>query len=676
MNGKFFIGVLSGAVLISGAFVVGSVMFPVEDGTEPVEVANAPDAPVATATAPKSSSEVTTAGEPALAAAEPVLAPEPEPAPDPAVVLAPEPAPDPAPAPLAETAPETAPEADPAKASTPPLPEAETQPEAPVQADMMAEPPAAQGAEAPAKAPGELAAAVSETLPEIDAPTAEVPATIVADGVTSDGTAPTVAAGALASAEPAASETVPAADPSPASDPALQGTGETPPVALALAEPPASEPAVEPAAEPATESAPAAPAPAEAAEQPQPPAVPDLPDADTTDAAKAPPPLPETVQAAPAILPDPVPEAAADPVIEVAEVVPEAAAPVAEAPVPDAPADEPLPQADGMVPGPDDPAGKASDPGAAPEVAPKAEEAPQPDEATEAELPAPDADPLPETAGEALSDSTFTPTPGLGDDAGGVVIGRLPRIGDAPAAESPAADAPVVTDAIPEVDNRPITAFAATFENPDAKPLVALVLIDAGMADLDRAGLAALPFPVSFALDPLDPATPERAAIYRAAGKEVVMLATGIAEGAQASDIEVAFQSMAQGLPEAVAVMDLAEPMFQDRRPLASIVVPVVAAQGRGLLTWDQGLNAADQVARREDVAAAVVFRDLASAGTDSESVRRLLDRAVFKAGQDGRVAVAGEATPDLVAALLEWTVEGRAATVALAPLTAVLTVE
>mgnify|MGYP006191919269 CR=1 FL=1 len=28
---------------------------------------------------------------------------------------------------------------------------------------------------------------------------------------------------------------------------------------------------------------------------------------------------------------------------------------------------------------------------------------------------------------------------------------------------------------------------------------------------------------------------------------------------------------------------------------LASLVVPVVAAQGRGLLTWDEGLNAADQ---------------------------------------------------------------------------------
>ena len=154
------------------------------------------------------------------------------------------------------------------------------------------------------------------------------------------------------------------------------------------------------------------------------------------------------------------------------------------------------------------------------------------------------------------------------------------------------------------------------------------------------------------------------------------MLATGIATGAQASDVEVAFQAMELGLPEAVAVMDLAEPAFQNNRGLASAVVPILKAQGRGLLTWDEGLNAADQVARREDLEAAVVFRDLGAAGADRVAIRRLLDRAVFKAGQDGRVSVVGEADAETVAALLEWSVEGKAATVALAPLTAVLKVD
>ncbi len=372
-------------------------------------------------------------------------------------------------------------------------------------------------------------------------------------------------------------------------------------------------------------------------------------EAPVADAQPAPPP-----EAAPEPLPEPVPEPVPEPAPEVAEAAPE--------PTPEVQPEAPTAEA---MPAPE--AGVAADlPGTAARDMPGSRPATLPGtEITEA---APDdVVILPEA--DSAATPVVKPAPGLGNAADGVVVGRLPRIGDAPAAEAAAPEAD------PQ-DLRPIAQFAATFENPDGKPALAIVLIDPGTDDLDRAGLAALPFPVSFALDPLDSATPERAAIYRAAGKEVVMLAIGIADGAQASDVEVSFQSMAQGLPEAVAVMDLPDPVFQNARTLASIVVPVIGAQGRGLLTWDQGLNAADQVARREDIPAAVVFRDLGSAGEDSADIRRVLDRAVFKAGQDGRVALAGTASAATVAALLEWTVEGRAATVALAPLTAVMTVE
>ena len=124
-----------------------------------------------------------------------------------------------------------------------------------------------------------------------------------------------------------------------------------------------------------------------------------------------------------------------------------------------------------------------------------------------------------------------------------------------------------------------------------------------GLPDLDRAKLAALPFPISFVIDPLDPSASAAAAIYRAAGKEVVMLASGIPTGATASDLEQTFQANAGVLPEAVAVMDLGAKGFQDNRPLATMVVPIIKDQGRGLVTFEAGLNAADQVARREDVA-------------------------------------------------------------------------
>jgi uncharacterized protein len=343
-----------------------------------------------------------------------------------------------------------------------------------------------------------------------------------------------------------------------------------------------------------------------------------------------------------------------------------------------APEPEVAPEVADVLPAPEDGAAEGLDsarlpgtevpemPGDSPDALPEMADDPADDAGTAEE---PEIAAMPEVEGG----PTFKPAPGMAASNGqGVIVNRLPRIGDAPAPESEMDESAAE---IPD-DPRPIARFATDFENVTGKPVMAIVLIDPGTAEIDRAGLAALPFPVSFALDPGDPATPERAEIYLGAGKEVVMLATGLAEGARASDVEVSFQSMAQGLPEAVAVMDLPGALFQNNRPLASLVVPVVGAQGRGLLTWDQGLNAADQVARREDIAAAVVFRDLASAGDDSASIRRILDRAVFKAGQDGRVAVAGTASPATVAALLEWTVEGRAATVALAPLTAVMRID
>ena len=109
---------------------------------------------------------------------------------------------------------------------------------------------------------------------------------------------------------------------------------------------------------------------------------------------------------------------------------------------------------------------------------------------------------------------------------------------------------------------------------------------------------------------------------------------------------------------------------------MATQVVPILKAQGRGLISWDRGLNAADQVARREGLPSGMVFRKLDAGGENKAAVRRALDRAAFKAAQDGRVMVIGQTLPDTVAAVMEWAVEGRSASVALAPVSAVLTVQ
>ena len=366
------------------------------------------------------------------------------------------------------------------------------------------------------------------------------------------------------------------------------------------------------------------------------------------------------------------PEAGAAPETAVASVaVPDpqpGIAPQAAAPAPDAPAVEPVPDmADLPPPPPLTPEEQAL-------ANPALETLPtDPSEPETATLPLEPVlkpvQPLPDAEGNPVSGQAASaadrPATGFSGAADGVVTGRLPRIGDAPETAAAAATDPALQD--------PIDRYARAFSNPQGKPVFAIVLIDRGDPGLDRAALAALPFPVTFALDPTLPDVARLADAYIAAGQEVAMLATAIPAGATAADLEVTFGAHAAALPQAVAVLDLAEGGFQGNRPLATQVIPIIQGQGRGLLTYDAGLNAADQVARRDQLRAGTIFRRIDPEGAPVSDIRRALDRAAFKAAQDGRVAVVGEVAPATVAALLEWTVEGRAAAVALAPATAVM---
>jgi polysaccharide deacetylase 2 family uncharacterized protein YibQ len=316
----------------------------------------------------------------------------------------------------------------------------------------------------------------------------------------------------------------------------------------------------------------------------------------------------------------------------------------------------------------------------APEAAPEAATKPAPQSASEVKPKAAEAEGADAAAPAA---SILIPDSGLEQKAvEGVTTGRLPTITPEPAEEAAAASAktsPAEPSAmgteVPEiaVDLSPLQRFVRSFENPGAKPLFAILLLDPGDPELPRAELAALPLPLSFVVDPMQPGAAEAAAIYRAAGQEVVMLATAIPKGAKAADLEQSFAAVAQILPEAVALIDTADATFQDNRGLSAEVVTHLDAKGLGLVTFDRGLNAADQVARREGLPSAIVFRSLDDEGEDSPLIRRYLDRAAFKAAQEGRVVVIGTAREATITALLEWAVEGRSASVALAPISAVM---
>lgn len=254
--------------------------------------------------------------------------------------------------------------------------------------------------------------------------------------------------------------------------------------------------------------------------------------------------------------------------------------------------------------------------------------------------------------------------------------GGLPRGGEQAFVAPPADPQPARgTVALVRPEAAPVRAFARPFANPEAKPVFVVLLVDTGGADLDRARLAALPFPVTFVIDPARDDAAAAESIYRAAGQEVVILVQGLGPDSKDADLQRILGAGQARLPQAVAVADLsqADQGFQDSRPLAARVVPVIGAQGRGLVTLDRGRNPADQVARREGVPRARIFRQLDGEGEGGELIRRYLDRAAFRAAREGQVAVVGETRSETVQALLEWVIEGRDAQVAMAPLTAMM---
>ena len=139
-------------------------------------------------------------------------------------------------------------------------------------------------------------------------------------------------------------------------------------------------------------------------------------------------------------------------------------------------------------------------------------------------------------------------------------------------------------------------------------------------------------------------------------------------------DAEVALEVWRDKLPEAVAILEGTGTGVQGNRALSDQVTDIAQGTGLGLITQANGLNTVQKLAVRAGVPSAVVFRDFDGAGQTPVVMRRFLDQAAFRAGQDGAVIMLGRVRPDTISALLLWGLQDRAERVALAPVSAVLT--
>ncbi|WP_371223817.1 polysaccharide deacteylase family 2 protein [Roseovarius sp. 2305UL8-3] len=282
-----------------------------------------------------------------------------------------------------------------------------------------------------------------------------------------------------------------------------------------------------------------------------------------------------------------------------------------------------------------------------------------------------------DTPDTGLAGDTTEPSSTIGDLAPEVKTNRLPSVTDEPAADAPddavtEADPEAVTEPADDIGT-PLERYAAEFENSEGKPLMSIVLIDDGSSPIGLEALESFPYPLSFAVDASWDGAADAMAMYRASGFEVLAM-INLPEGAGAQDTEVAMQANLAKLPEVVAVMDGTGSGLQASREASDQLAPILLDSGHGAVLFPKGLNTAQQLLAREGVPSASVFRDFDASGQNATVIRRFLDQAAFKAGQEeGGVVMVGRLRPDTVSALLLWGLQDRASRVALAPVSAML---
>lgn len=218
----------------------------------------------------------------------------------------------------------------------------------------------------------------------------------------------------------------------------------------------------------------------------------------------------------------------------------------------------------------------------------------------------------------------------------------------------------------------PLTRYSENVDVADDKPLMSIVLVDDGSTSMGLEALEAFPYPITFAVDTGWDGAREAMRRYRDAGFEVMALAN-LPEGAQPQDTEVTLGTALDTVPEAVAVLEGDRGGLQESRGVSEQVARILADSGHGLVLNPKGLNTGQALAAKEGVRAAVLFRDFDGNGQSATVIRRFLDQAAFKAGQEGAVIMLGRMRAETISALLIWGLQDRASRVSFVPVSRVL---
>lgn len=214
----------------------------------------------------------------------------------------------------------------------------------------------------------------------------------------------------------------------------------------------------------------------------------------------------------------------------------------------------------------------------------------------------------------------------------------------------------------------------ALYAGGAASARMAVILNDPGLPTALREALAGMDVPLTIALNPLDPTARAAADLYREGGKEVLILATSLPIGATASDLDVTFSTFFETLPSAVGVLDLPSNGFARNAALLREILPLLARDGHGLVTFGGGLAQSTRETAAAGIAHTEVFRILDSGDDSAFTIRRFLDRAVFQANQTGAAVVFGDAANEATRDAIEMWRDGlRNDQVAITPISGIL---
>ncbi|MCP5073058.1 MAG: hypothetical protein GY947_07165 [Rhodobacteraceae bacterium] len=279
---------------------------------------------------------------------------------------------------------------------------------------------------------------------------------------------------------------------------------------------------------------------------------------------------------------------------------------------------------------------------------------------------------------EGTFDTAASRLPTIGSEGGGGFTSRkaggsglnLPTIGGAGASEP---DTEVA--APPKQKTGALERNAVKFEAPD-KPLMSIILMEAGAGGLPAEKLTKLIVPAAFAVqvDGDQPAT--KARMFQKAGFEVLALSPRSVEmslsgGQSQAQVDDMLEKIFTLMPEAVGLIDRPSAELQKDRKLAKAVIESFRSSGHGLVTYSKGLNSIPRDASLANVPAVSVFRVLDEKGESASVIARYLNRAALDARRNGHVIVMGTTAPETVTAIVNWSLSAKARAVAFAPVSA-----